>query len=132
MQTNSAGTRTQPLRAVLVDGDQRVRDSLAGLVGLGDGVVVVGVAGFADEAVELACANDAQVVVLDPKLPEIDAGLAAISMLRARLPKVRIVVMSWLPELEAPSIASGADAFVLKSAAPNELIDAMLPSDPGR
>jgi DNA-binding NarL/FixJ family response regulator len=117
---------SQPLRVVLVDGDVRVRDSLAGLIGLGDGVSVVGSAGYALEGVELAVRVQADVVVVDPKLPDLEAGIGVIDTLRTRVPGVRILVMSWSDELEPTCREHGADAFVAKSAAPSELVEAVL------
>lgn len=122
--------RTTPepgaLRVVLVDGDVRVRDSLAGLIGLGDGLVVVGSAGDPAEAVEVAVATSPDVVMLDPRLPDVEAGLSLIAALRARLPGVRILAMSWADELSNPCRDRGADAFVAKSATPSELVDAVI------
>ena len=114
------------LRVVLVDGDVRVRDSLAGLIGLGDGLVVVGSAGDPAEAVEVAAATAPDVVVLDPRLPDVEAGLTLIAALRARLPGVRSLAMSWADELSTPCRDRGADAFVAKSATPSQLVDAVI------
>ncbi len=115
-----------PLRVVLIDADVRVRDSLAGLIGIGEEVLVVGSAGDALEGVEIAARMRADVVVVDPKLPDVAAGIGIIDLLRARVPGVRILVMSWSDNLEGTCREHGADAFVAKSAGPNELVEAVL------
>ena len=94
-----------PLRVLVVDADDRVRESLTGL---------------------LAIDYRPDVVILDPRLPEVDTGMALIARLRSSLPAVRILVMSWSDTLEAAVIESGADGFVRKTFRPSELVAAVL------
>ena len=84
-----------PLRVLLVDPDDRVRESLAGLLQIGDRCLVIGTAGTADEAVRLAAETPPDVVVVDPRLPGIDAGAALIARLREVCPSTRVLVLSW-------------------------------------
>jgi DNA-binding NarL/FixJ family response regulator len=111
------------LKLLIVDADHRVRDSLAGLLGLGDAIDVVGSAGHAAAALELCetCLPDA--VILDPRLPDLDAGRGLIDTLRARFPAVHVLVMCWpdAPGIEAAVL--GADGFVPKSIGPHELVE---------
>ena len=74
----------QPLRVVVVDADDRVRESLTGLLCIGDRLEVVGSAGETDAALDARPARRSpDVVVVDPRLPEMDGGLAFIGRLRA-------------------------------------------------
>jgi DNA-binding NarL/FixJ family response regulator len=112
-----------PLRVLLVDPDDRVRESLAGLLGIGQRCLVVGSAGTADAALRLAQNADPDVVVVDPRLPGIDAGAALIAQLRELVPDSRILVLNWS---DGADQASGADAYARKTFRPHELIDAVV------
>ena len=92
MQTDPG--ETVPVRVVLVDADDRVRESLCGLICIGDRIVVVGSAGQAETALDIVRETHPDVVVLDPRLPDVDGGLSFIARVRASAPGVRVVVMS--------------------------------------
>jgi DNA-binding NarL/FixJ family response regulator len=111
-----------PLRLLLVDPDDRVRESLAGLLCIGQKCLVIGTAGTADGAVLLAAEAAPDVVVVDPRLPGID-GAALIARLRAVAPATRVLVLNWS---ETADLASGADAYARKTFRPHELIDAVI------
>jgi DNA-binding NarL/FixJ family response regulator len=111
-----------PLRVLLVDPDDRVRESLAGLLRIGARCLVIGTAGTADEAVLLAAETAPDVVVVDPRLPGID-GAVLIARLRAVAPETRVLVLNWS---ETADLASGADAYARKTFRPHELIDAVV------
>ena len=111
-----------PLRVLLVDPDDRVRESLAGLLCIGQRCLVVGSAGTADGAVRLAAETAPQVIVVDPRLPEID-GAGLINRLRAVAPATRVLVLNWS---DTADLTSGADAYVRKTFRPHELIDAVI------
>ena len=111
-----------PLRVLLVDPDECVRESLAGLLGIGQRCLVIGSAGTADGAVLLAAETAPDVVVVDPRLPGTD-GNALIARLRAVAPGTRVLVLNWS---DTADLTSGADAYVRKTFRPHELIDAVV------
>ncbi len=114
------------IRVVIVDPDHRVRQSLAGLVCcLGRHVDVVGTAADAGDALKLIERHRPHVVLIDPRLPEVDAGLALVAMIRSQHPETRVVVMGWSETLEHPAFASGASAFIGKGEAPNAFLEAI-------
>jgi DNA-binding NarL/FixJ family response regulator len=115
-----------PLRVLVVDADDRVRESLTGLLAIGDRVVVIGSAGQAGQALDLVVQHRPDIVIVDPRLPEVDGGLAFIRELRDRVPDVRILAMSWSDALEHIAIDGGADGFVRKTFRPSELVAAIL------
>jgi len=115
-----------PLRVLVVDADDRVRESLIGLLAIGDRVVVIGSAGQAGQALDLVVDDRPDIVIVDPRLPELEGGLAFIRELRDRVPEVRILAMSWSDALEAISIDGGAHGFVRKTFRPTELVAAIL------
>src|SRR4029079_14817078 len=83
---HSDSGRSRPLRVVLVDADERVRESLAGLLCIGDQLCVVGSAGQTGPAIDLVLATEPDIVVVDPRFPEPDAGLSFLRRLRALAP----------------------------------------------
>jgi DNA-binding NarL/FixJ family response regulator len=121
-----ASDAAAPLRVLVVDADDRVRESLAGLLCIGDRVVVVGSAGNPATALDLVMAAMPDVVIVDPRLPEVDSGLVFIGRLRTVAPDVRILVMSWSDALEHVALAGAADGFVRKTFRPSELIGAVV------
>jgi DNA-binding NarL/FixJ family response regulator len=110
-----------PLRVLLVDPDDRVRESLAGLLRIGERCLVVGTAGTADDAVLIATESTPDVIVLDPRLPGQDS-VALIARLRAAAPNTRVLVLAW----SETDQTAGADAYARKTFRPHELIDAVV------
>ena len=113
-------------RVLVVDADDRVRESLTGLLAIGSRCVVVASSGVAGEAFDLAIERQPDVVIIDPRLPDVADGMALISKLRARQPGVRILAMSWSDTLESAVLESGADGFLRKTFRPTELVSAVL------
>ena len=114
-----------PLRVLVVDADERTRESLGGLIGIGSRCVVVGTAGHVVEALDALATTRPNVVIIDPRLPEIDGGRALIARVRELSPETRILVMGWSDEIEKDCLLNGADAFVRKTFRPRELVDAV-------
>lgn len=110
---------------VVVDADDRTRESLVGLLGVRGRSHVVGSAGRVAEAVSLVRSAAPDVVVVDPRLPDLEQGLTLIRTLRGVDPAVRILVVSRAPALEPQVRAAGADAFILKTFRPTQLADAV-------
>jgi two-component system response regulator DevR len=115
-----------PLKVLVVDADERVRESLAGLLGIGARCIVVGSAGHTGHALALMDQFKPDVIVVDPRLPEVDGGRAFIARAREIAPTVRVLVMSWSDVFEDDAIARAADAFIRKTFRPRELLDAVL------
>jgi DNA-binding NarL/FixJ family response regulator len=109
-------------RVLVVDRDERVRESLAGLLGIGHRCIVVGSAGHPDTAIALIDRDAPDVVVIDPRLPDLTEGRAFIARVRESTPGVRIVVMGTDHER---SLGDGVDAFIRKTFRPGELIEAI-------
>jgi DNA-binding NarL/FixJ family response regulator len=117
---------TTPLRVVVVDADDRVRESLSRLLCIGDRVEVVGSAGRTESALDLVMATRPDVVVVDPRLPEVDGGLAFIRRLRAVAPDVRVLVMSGSDTPQLVDLANSCDGVVRKTFRASDLLTAIL------
>lgn len=113
------------LRVVVIDADDRVRESLVGLLCIGDRLVVVGDAGQPAAGLDVVLATRPDIVVIDPRLPELDGGLSLIERVRAAAPRVRIVVMG-AASLEGSELQRAADGFVRKTFRPSDLVAAVI------
>jgi len=109
-----------------VDADHRVRDSLAGLIALADGVEVVGAASETTDAIAAVRRTHPDIVVVDPRLPELEAGLALIPAIHRVQPTALVFVMGWSPSLEPAALAVGAAGFICKTDDPVGVVEAVL------
>lgn len=121
--TNAAST---PLRVLVVDADDRIRESLARLLTIGGRCVVVATAGQPEGAFELAESMRPDVVVVDSRLQEVGADRAFIDRIRAVTPDVRIVVLNWSDSGGSQVGLPGADVYIRKTFRPHALIDAVV------
>ena len=71
------------IRVLLADDQRVVREGLGTLLGLLDGIELVGTAADGEEAVALAIEHDPDVVLMDLRMPRMD-GIEAIRRLAAR------------------------------------------------
>jgi DNA-binding NarL/FixJ family response regulator len=115
-----------PLRVLVVDADDRIRESLARLLPIGGRCLVVATAGQPETALELAGSMGPDVVVVDSRLPEIGADRTFIERLRVVAPDVRIVVLNWSDSAESQVGLPGADVYIRKTFRAHELIDAVV------
>ncbi len=90
------------------------------------GYEVVATSGEGRQAVRVAPAARPDVVVLDLQLPGI-SGVEVIRGLRAALPQVRVLVLSASgePQSVLDAVKAGATGYLVKSAAPDEFLDAV-------
>ncbi len=114
----------QAARTVLiVDDHQAFAESLAISLESRPGFVVVGMAGFAEAAVDAAMRDLPDEILLDIRLG-LDDGLAVARRIRELLPDVLIIVISacddwaWI----ARAASAGANGYVAKSGSLNELV----------
>ncbi len=113
-------------RIVVIDADHRVRDSFAGLIALAGGVDVVATTDQPAEALRAVRRSRPDVVVLDPRLPDMEVGLALLEAIHRASPDVRVLVLGWLDDHEQMAMDAGADGFICKSADPVTLVEAVL------
>jgi CheY-like chemotaxis protein len=124
-----ARLESPPVRVLIVDADRRVRRDLAELLELEPRSVVVGTAGDPAAALAMTASLAPDVVVLDPRLPDVDAGLGLIAQLH-RESTARIVVLCHDPEFASRATIVGADRFVTKGERLPELLGAIAGSGP--
>jgi DNA-binding NarL/FixJ family response regulator len=123
--TDPAATGPIPLRVLVVDPDDRIRESITRLLPIGGRCAVVGSAGGPDEAVALAATLIPEVAVIDSRLVD-DGADGFIGRLRSIVPGIRILVLNWTETPETDPSLHGADAYIRKTFRPHELIDAVI------
>ena len=84
---------------------------------------MIGTAGDVRSALELVESSNPTVLLVDPRLPDIDAGRALLSGISLGWPSVRLVLMGWTDERDG---APADTAFVSKTALPEEFVAATL------
>jgi DNA-binding NarL/FixJ family response regulator len=119
----------RPLKVLVVDADRRVRQSLCGLIDVADGMEMT--CSAADPAGALAelAEHPVDLVLLDPRLPEFDAGKALVGAIRRDWPQTRIVALYW-PE-EHQNGEAHAITVVPSTVQPDSLVDLLRASASG-
>ncbi|MEU0089024.1 response regulator transcription factor [Kribbella sp. NPDC006257] len=105
------------VRVVVADDQQVVREGLVALLGLIDGVEVVGAAGNGVEAVELVARGNVDVVLMDLRMPVLD-GVQATARLTAQYPEVAVLVLTTYADDESitSALRAGARGYLTKDA----------------
>ena len=124
--THPAANGPIPLRVLVVDPDDRIRESITRLLPIGGRCAVVGSSTSTLEAVALAATLRPEIAVIDSRLPDDECAEGFITTLRTTVPGIRILVLNWDAADEPAASLRGADAYIRKTFRPHELIDAVI------
>jgi DNA-binding NarL/FixJ family response regulator len=119
---------SEPARLVLIDDHPLVRDGLRARLDAAPHLRVIGVAGYAAEALALD-ADEAN----PPDLALMDVGMAGMSgielaaLFHERFPGIRVLMLSMHDNIEyvAQAVRAGASGYVLKDSPATEIIHAI-------
>lgn len=114
------------IRVVIVDADDLVCQTVAALVGIGGKIDVVGLAGTSATAVDVVLATQPDVVLVDPRLPDLAGGLMLIRQLHATAPATRVLVNCSPEFLDQAAAAEGVDRTMRKTYRPADLTAAIV------
>jgi DNA-binding NarL/FixJ family response regulator len=117
---------TTPIRVLLADDQQIVRQGLATILLYEEDIVVVGQAGDGQEAVASALSLRPDVVLMDLKMPRL-GGVPATRQIREALPDTHVIILTTYDadDLVYEAIKAGADGYLLKDATRETLGDAV-------
>jgi two-component system, NarL family, response regulator DevR len=119
-------SKDPPLRVMLVDDHEIVRDGIRAMLDPEDDIVVTAEAGSVQEAVDEARRTRPDVVVMDVRLQD-GSGIEATREIRADHPETRVLMLTSFADDEAlfASIMAGASGYVLKQVKPGDLLRAI-------
>jgi two-component system response regulator DevR len=116
----------QPIRVMIVDDHEVVRQGLRAMLEATGDVVVAGEASRVNESVEVAEAVRPDVVVMDVRLED-GSGIEATREIRAGRPDTKVVMLTSFADDEAlfASIMAGASGYVLKQIRGGDLLQSI-------
>ncbi len=116
----------RPLRVLVVDDHEVVREGLVALLDRRPGFTVVAQAGTAAEALAEARRYEPDLVVMDVRLPD-GSGIEVCRDIRADMPATRVVMLTSYPDEEAvlSAIVAGASGYLLKQIRARDLVSAL-------
>lgn len=116
--------RRRTITVVLVDDEPLIRHALSDVLRSGK-LELLGEAGSGEAAIELVSELRPDVVLLDLRLPGI-SGIEAIERLTLLAPASRVLVLTRSEQNQVvEAILAGASGYILKSAAPETIVDAV-------
>jgi DNA-binding NarL/FixJ family response regulator len=115
-----------PLRVMLVDDHEVVREGIKSMLDAQDDIMVTAQAATVREAIDEADRTHPDVVVMDVRLAD-GSGIEATREIRAARPATRVLMLTSFADDEAlfASIMAGASGYVLKQVRTGDLLRAI-------
>ena len=110
------------IRVLLADDQRVVREGLGTLLGLLDGIELVGTAADGEEALALAARHDPDVVLMDLRMPRLD-GIEAIRRLAERGERPRTIALTTYADDASVlgALRAGARGYLTKDAGADQI-----------
>jgi DNA-binding NarL/FixJ family response regulator len=126
LDARAVETSPEPLRVLVADDQNIVRDGLTLLLGLLPGVEVIGTAVDGADAVRQAAATGPDVVLMDLSMPN-GGGVQATREILRQQPGVRVVVLTAYSDDDSvfAALQAGARGFLTKNASAGEILRAL-------
>ncbi|MBN2551080.1 MAG: response regulator transcription factor [Anaerolineales bacterium] len=112
---------------VLIADDQRlVREGIASLLSIQEGIKVIGVAENGQEAIQLALELSPDVILMDVRMPVLD-GIAATEQVRSQLQNCHVLMLTTFDDEEyiIKAMRAGAEGYLLKDIPAGDLAQAV-------
>ncbi len=124
--TDDPGTPERPLRLLVVDDHEVVRQGLVALLDRREEFQVVAEAGTMAESIAAARRFQPDLVVMDVRLPD-GSGVEACREIRSERPETKVVMLTSYPDEEAvlSAIIAGASGYLLKQIRGRDLVAAL-------
>jgi DNA-binding NarL/FixJ family response regulator len=113
---------TDHIRVLVADDQRVVREGLATLLGLLDGVEIVGTASDGDEVIDLAAKLRPDIVLTDLRMPRCD-GVEATRRLRELDPNIKVLMLTTYADDRSviDALHAGARGYLTKDASADEI-----------
>ncbi len=112
------------IRVLIVDDQQRARQSLRALLSTWPQAGETREAASGRDAVRLVEESQPDVVVMDVRMPGMD-GVEATRLIKDRWPQVKVVLLSMYNDYRNTTLTAGADAFVSKGEPADKLFSVL-------
>ncbi len=124
--TEQAEERDALVRVLVVDDQQLVRDGIASLLGVQEGIAVVGTATNGQEAVEQAIALRPDVILMDVRMP-VMTGVEATAQILRQFPSCSILMLTTFDDDQyvREALRAGARGYLLKDLQAQDLARAV-------
>ncbi len=116
----------EPIRIVIAEDDSSTREALAELLGLTEGIRVVGVAADGNQAIGLTLDHAPDVLLTDIEMPG-HTGISVTQRVKRVLPQLGVVVLTIFHDDANvfAAIKAGAMGYVLKDSPAEEIVEAI-------
>lgn len=114
------------VRVLVVDDQQLVRDGIASLLRVQEGIAVIGTATNGQEALEQAITQQPDVILMDVRMPIMDGVQATFQILR-QVPSCSILMLTTFDDDEyvRDALRAGARGYLLKDLPAQDLAQAV-------
>jgi DNA-binding NarL/FixJ family response regulator len=115
-----------PVRVLVVDDQQLMREGIASLLKIQDGIEIVGTAANGREALEQALSLHPDVILMDVRMPIMD-GVLATQQVHREVPDCKILMLTTFDDEEyvLKALRVGASGYLLKDMPARDLAQAV-------
>ncbi len=119
-------TTTSPIRILVADDQQIIRQGLVTLLGLEDGLLVVGQADNGQVAIELARDLNPDIILMDIQMPSV-SGIEALKTILREQPACKVLMLTTFDDdlYIMRSLRAGACGYLLKNIPSHDLAQAI-------
>lgn len=117
---------SESISVLIADDHPVVRQGMSALLDVQEGIEVVGQVEDGEAAVKFIENNPPDIVLMDINMPKL-SGIAATEQIRKISPNTQIIILTSHHQdaMVFPAIKAGALSYLLKSATPDEVVDAV-------
>lgn len=118
--------RDAVVRVLVVDDQQLMREGIASLLRIQNGIEIIGTAANGQEALEQAVSMQPDVILMDVRMPVMD-GVVATEQVRRQLPACKILMLTTFDDEEyvIEALRVGASGYLLKDIPAHDLAQAV-------
>ncbi|WP_125153528.1 response regulator transcription factor [Clostridium rectalis] len=114
------------MKIVIADDDGLIRDSLKLILELEGDIKVIGTVSNGNEAIEFCRKNEADIVLMDVRMPILD-GVLATKEIKKENPSIKVIILTTFKDDEyiAQAIKNGAEGYILKNQSSDNIINSI-------